>query len=112
MADRDGNRDTHEYHTDIPMKSEPYALRGCNALEWGMKNRLSNIFDPVSGRTVMLAFDHGYFQGPTSDILGVFLKEPLDVVTINGRTAIKTEVSADRDDSTKTSKIDGHGRCR
>lgn len=68
MADRDGNRDTHEYHTDTPMKSEPYALRGCNSLEWGMKNRLSNIFDPRTNRTVMLAVDHGYFMGPTSGL--------------------------------------------
>jgi putative autoinducer-2 (AI-2) aldolase len=31
--------------------------------DWGLKNRLSKIFDPVSGRTVMLAIDHGY-PGP------------------------------------------------
>jgi putative autoinducer-2 (AI-2) aldolase len=33
-----------------------------------MKNRLSRIFDPTSGNTVMLAFDHGYFQGPTTGL--------------------------------------------
>jgi putative autoinducer-2 (AI-2) aldolase len=33
-----------------------------------MKNRLANIFDPVSNRTVMLAVDHGYFLGPTSGL--------------------------------------------
>jgi putative autoinducer-2 (AI-2) aldolase len=33
-----------------------------------MKNRLSRIFDPASGNTVMLAFDHGYFQGPTTGL--------------------------------------------
>lgn len=32
-------------------------------LEWGMANRLSRIINPESGRTVMLAVDHGYFQG-------------------------------------------------
>jgi putative autoinducer-2 (AI-2) aldolase len=26
------------------------------------------VFDPASGRTVMLAVDHGYFQGPTSGL--------------------------------------------
>jgi len=56
------------YHVDIPQKSEPFFLKGSNNLDWGMKNRLSNIFDPRSGRTVMLAFDHGYFQGPTSGL--------------------------------------------
>ncbi|MBI2138368.1 3-hydroxy-5-phosphonooxypentane-2,4-dione thiolase [Candidatus Woesearchaeota archaeon] len=35
---------------------------------WGMKNRLSRIFDPVSKKTVMLAVDHGYFQGPTTGL--------------------------------------------
>ena len=33
-----------------------------------MKNRLSRIFNPDSGRTVMLAIDHGYFQGPTTGL--------------------------------------------
>ena len=33
-----------------------------------MKNRLSKIFDPKSGKTVMLAVDHGYFQGPTTGL--------------------------------------------
>ena len=29
---------------------------------------MSRIFNPKSGRTVMLAFDHGYFQGPTKGL--------------------------------------------
>jgi putative autoinducer-2 (AI-2) aldolase len=33
-----------------------------------MKNRLAQIFRPKSGRTLMLAIDHGYFQGPTSGL--------------------------------------------
>jgi putative autoinducer-2 (AI-2) aldolase len=33
-----------------------------------MKNRLARIFNPESGRTVMLAVDHGYFQGPTTGL--------------------------------------------
>jgi putative autoinducer-2 (AI-2) aldolase len=33
-----------------------------------MKNRLSKIFNPKTGRTVMLAVDHGYFQGPTTGL--------------------------------------------
>jgi putative autoinducer-2 (AI-2) aldolase len=44
------------------------ALKGSNALDWGMRNRLERIFDPTSRRTVMLAFDHGYFQGPTTGL--------------------------------------------
>lgn len=34
-------------------------------MDWGMKNRLSRIIKPDTGRTVMLAVDHGYFLGPT-----------------------------------------------
>lgn len=37
-------------------------------MEWGLQNRLSRILNPKSGRTVMLAVDHGYFQGPTSGL--------------------------------------------
>ncbi len=37
-------------------------------MDWGMKNRLSRIINPRSGRCVMLAVDHGYFQGPTTGL--------------------------------------------
>ena len=33
-----------------------------------MKNRISRIFKPEDGHTVMLAVDHGYFQGPTTGL--------------------------------------------
>ena len=57
-----------DFHTDVPASTEGYFLKGSNNLDWGMKNRLASIFNPVSGRTVMLAFDHGYFQGPTTGL--------------------------------------------
>ncbi len=34
-------------------------------MDWGIQNRLSRIIKPETGRTVMLAVDHGYFMGPT-----------------------------------------------
>lgn len=37
-------------------------------MNWGMKNRLSRIIKPKSGHCVMLAVDHGYFQGPTTGL--------------------------------------------
>jgi putative autoinducer-2 (AI-2) aldolase len=37
-------------------------------MNWGMKNRISRIIKPKSGRCVMLAVDHGYFQGPTTGL--------------------------------------------
>jgi len=57
-----------DYGLDIPVKTEGFFLKGSHALDWGMKNRLSRIFNPDTGRTVMLAIDHGYFQGPTTGL--------------------------------------------
>jgi putative autoinducer-2 (AI-2) aldolase len=68
MPDMYGNKDAEQYHADIAQKTEGFFLKGSNSLEWGMKNRLARIFNPVSGHTVMLAFDHGYIMGPTSGL--------------------------------------------
>lgn len=35
-------------------------------MDWGMQNRIQSILRPDTGRTVMLAVDHGYFLGPIS----------------------------------------------
>ena len=56
------------YYEHIPMLSPGFFLRGAGSLDWGMKNRLARIFNPATGRTVMLAIDHGYFQGPTTGL--------------------------------------------
>ena len=45
-----------------------FFLKGSAGYDWGMKNRLARIFRPDTGRTVMLAIDHGYFQGPTTGL--------------------------------------------
>ena len=37
-------------------------------MDFGLQNRLSKIFQPETGKTVMLAVDHGYFQGPTTGL--------------------------------------------
>lgn len=37
-------------------------------MDWGIKNRLARIIKPETGRTVMLAVDHGYFLGPISKL--------------------------------------------
>jgi 3-hydroxy-5-phosphonooxypentane-2,4-dione thiolase len=68
MPDTDDSRETHQYHSEQPQKTEGFFLKGSGSLDWGMKNRLARIFNPDSGRTVMLAIDHGYFQGPTSGL--------------------------------------------
>jgi putative autoinducer-2 (AI-2) aldolase len=56
------------YFPNIPMINPSFTLKGAGSLDWGMKNRLARIFNPSSGKTVMLAIDHGYFQGPTTGL--------------------------------------------
>jgi putative autoinducer-2 (AI-2) aldolase len=68
MPEADESQKEKEFYVDIPAKSEAFFLKGCNSTDWGMKNRLSRIFDPKSGKTVMLAIDHGYFQWPTTGL--------------------------------------------
>ena len=74
MADLDELKDTKEYYLDIPQKSDAFYLKGLNAIGWGMQNRLARIFNPKTGRTVMLAFDHGYFQGATTGLERIDVK--------------------------------------
>jgi putative autoinducer-2 (AI-2) aldolase len=68
MPDLENIKESKEYCLDIPAKNTPFFLKGSNALDWGMQNRLSRVFNPTSSKTVMLAIDHGYFQGPTSGL--------------------------------------------
>jgi len=67
MADMDGIKEARIV-IRTGKECEGFFLKGSNSLDWGIKNRLARIFNPVSGRTVMLAIDHGYFQGPTTGL--------------------------------------------
>ena len=68
MADNDTTQEAAEYGLGIPVQKHAFFLKGLDHVDWGMKDRLSRIFHPKSGRTVMLAFDHGYIMGPTSGL--------------------------------------------
>ncbi len=68
MAEATGNIDASSFGIDIPVSNPVYELKGSNNYDWGMKDRLSRVFNPTSGHTVMLAFDHGYIMGPTSGL--------------------------------------------
>ena len=68
MPEVDHGKEAKEFHLDVPAQNRPFFLKGSGALDWGTQNRLSRIFDPATGRTVMLAIDHGYFQGPTTGL--------------------------------------------
>ena len=37
-------------------------------MDWGMKNRISRLIRPDTGKAVWLAIDHGYFLGPVSKL--------------------------------------------
>src|SRR5262245_56402154 len=52
------------YHP-APLPIRPPGLEERSAMDWGLANRLARILRPDTGRTVMLAVDHGYFLGPT-----------------------------------------------
>ncbi|MEA2637900.1 MAG: 3-hydroxy-5-phosphonooxypentane-2,4-dione thiolase, partial [Chloroflexota bacterium] len=60
--------DDKSFQEGIPAPDQGFFLKGSGAYDWGMQNRLARIFRPSSGRTVMLAIDHGYFQGPTTGL--------------------------------------------
>jgi len=60
--------DSDRFRPSVPARALPYRLKGSAALDWGMQSRLARVFRPATGRTVMLAIDHGYFQGPTTGL--------------------------------------------
>jgi putative autoinducer-2 (AI-2) aldolase len=68
MADLDDIRDGKNFGLDQDIKTQGFYLKGCTSMDWGMKERMSRIFRPASGKTVMLAFDHGFIMGPTSGL--------------------------------------------
>jgi len=68
MADIDDIKDGKDFGLSTPQDRQGFFLKGGANYDWGIKNRMSRIFNPESGRTVMLAFDHGYFQGPTKGL--------------------------------------------
>ncbi len=68
MAEATGNQESKDYGIGIPVAQVPYMLKGSAHYDWGMQDRLSRVFNPRTGKTVMLAFDHGYIMGPTSGL--------------------------------------------
>ncbi len=78
MPDMDKSQESGKknYGIDIPLETPGFFLKGSAHLYWGMKNRLSRIFNPKTGRTVMLAFDHGYIMGPTTGLERIDLVVP------------------------------------
>ena len=76
MPDAIGNKTAHDYHLDVPAPEQGFFAKGLGHGDWGAKNRLSHLFNPKSGNTVMLAFDHGYIMGPTAGLERIDLVIP------------------------------------
>lgn len=68
MADNDGNLEAQNFAPEITQQTQSFFLKGLQNAEWGVKARMGKIFNPESGNTLMLAFDHGYIMGPTSGL--------------------------------------------
>ena len=68
MPEADHAAKEKEFYLDIPAQTPGFFVKGAGSYDWGMKNRLARVFRPDTGRTVMLAIDHGYFQGPTTGL--------------------------------------------
>lgn len=68
MADRDSIKETKEFYLDKPVEKSNFFLKGSSHYDWGLKHRLSKLFNPESGNTIMLAFDHGYIMGAPSGL--------------------------------------------
>lgn len=94
MAEATGNKAAKNYYEDIPFAKQEFNVKGLNNVDWGMKARLSKIFNPKDGRTVMLAFDHGYIMGSTSGLerLDLIIPELMDEVDclMGTRGALRT----------------------
>ena len=68
MADTDGFKEASDFGFGKAVTQTGFHVKGASNADWGMKDRLSRIFNPKTGRTVMLAFDHGFIMGPTSGL--------------------------------------------
>ena len=68
MTDLEDHTEGARFAASVPARPEAFPIKGCAALDWGMQSRLARIFRPATRRTVMLAIDHGYFQGPTTGL--------------------------------------------
>ena len=68
MADSDDLTEGARFQSQVAARPQVNQLKGAGALDWGMQSRLARVFTPATNRAVMLAIDHGYFQGPTTGL--------------------------------------------
>lgn len=101
MADIEGNIEASNFQAGQEVKTNSFFLKGHENSDWGVKNRMSRIFNRKSGNTVMLAFDHGYIMGPTSGLermdLSIVPLIPYADCLMCTRGALRSIVPADCD---------------
>lgn len=97
MTDNEGDIQAKDYGLDKPVTHTPFHVKGMEHVDWGMKDRLSRIFRPDTGKTVMLAFDHGYIMGATAGLERLDLTiEPLAAMAdalMATRGGLRTSIS-------------------
>ena len=64
MPDAIGNKTAHDYHLDVPAPEQDFFAKGLGHGDWGAKNRLSHLFNPKSGNTVMRPLTTAISWGP------------------------------------------------
>ncbi|MBC7247137.1 MAG: 3-hydroxy-5-phosphonooxypentane-2,4-dione thiolase [Actinobacteria bacterium] len=57
-------RDVSEMEAERPASGRGRHIKGCEHVDWGMRNRLARLIRE-DGRCFFMPIDHGYFQGPT-----------------------------------------------
>ena len=99
MADADDIREGNDFGIGIPVANQSFYMKGHDNVGWGMKNRLSNMFNKKSGNSVMLAFDHGFLMGPTSGLeridLNILRLAPYVDVMMGTKGVVRSTIPAD-----------------
>ncbi len=99
MADNDDIREGNNFGVGIPVAGQAFYLKGMDHMGWGLKNRMSKMFNKKSGNSVMLAFDHGFLMGPTSGLeridLNILPLAPYVDVMMGTKGIIRTVVPPD-----------------
>jgi len=99
MADADDIREGNDFGIGIPVANQSFYLKGHDNVNWGVKNRMANMFNKKSGNSVMLAFDHGFLMGPTSGLervdLNILPLAPYVDVMMGTKGMVRSTVPAD-----------------
>jgi putative autoinducer-2 (AI-2) aldolase len=68
MANTLQANEAKDFKGGVSTEKPAFFIKGAESLDWGMKSRLARIFDAKSRKTLMMAIDHGYFEGPIAGL--------------------------------------------